>query len=191
MHHKKTLTILLAALCLGGCGVFHHQPKILVSTSDTHGVQQAWVPVSAADCGKRAICNGLGAGWSDNEPGAAVLVAQTQGAYEVIHDAVLDIDGRRVTLTEAPLPTRYSDAALLQHRYDSPAGRAAGQTSTRGFRTSLDVLRQVQAAQRVTLTVHAGKRHIEGVVVDKHVDSAAYRGIDALLARVDEIRDAR
>lgn len=184
--HSKLVVALGIALLLNGCAVFHHHPKIRAQTSHADGMQQVWITPRMTNCGKSAICSALGGGWTSNAPEHAVLVVQTQGGYAAIHDAVLDIDGRQVPLTEAPLPTRYSEMAHQDHRDDSVARQLAGETSTRGFQTTLDVLRQVIAARRVTLSVHTAKRTIDSVLFDDDVDSDAHRGIVAL---VDDVHD--
>jgi hypothetical protein len=171
--------------------MLHRHAKIPVRTNHADGSAQAWVAPAPANCGRSAVCSALGAGWVSSVPDAAVLVVRTSGAYEAINNVVLDIDDHPVALTQAALPTRFSETAELQHRYVSPAEQAAGQTSTRGFRTTLAVLRQVMAAQRVSVHVHTATRTIDALLFDDDADSDAHRAIAALLDQVDELQKAK
>lgn len=120
----------------------------------------------------RMLCTGLGAQWTEAAPGGALLIVRVSNEYLAILGAELMIDGQRHSLKAVEGSTEFSAPGSVMRE------------STRGFSTSLDIVRAITASRKTWLRVRTPHGYIEDAVVDGDTDSKAFHALKRFLSEV-------
>lgn len=183
---KKIFAIACAALLLAACGATTGQAaRTTVSTFD--GARIVSIEPHSTDCNMAALCSLLGATWTSNVPGKAMLDVEVMTDYTGIQSASLNIDGRIVHL-DAPESITHFKQVLPQPSAApyNPGLAVLGRRSSKGFMVPLDLVRSILSAQDVRLRVATTDATIDSVVFGPDKDSKAHHALERFIAQLDQ-----
>ena len=156
-----------------------------IATDDFDGATRVWVDPHGLDCGMTMVCPMVGARWSSNQPGDAVLEIEVLNAYAAIEGAKLNIDGEFIDL--APLDA----ASLTKFRSNvaTAAGAPVSRRSSRDYLVPLSLVQKIVAAGDVKLRVLTAEGVVDGALSGGKRPSKAQGALQRFIAKVPAQRN--
>lgn len=122
------------------------------------------------------VCTGLGAQWNGKRPNDTILIVHIFNEIQGITAAKLNIDGEIHTLSTKETFTEFSRPGSMM------------KSSTKGFLTSLELVRKITNSKRTWLRVSTNSGAFEDAIIDGEADSKAFHALKRFLAEVDKNR---
>lgn len=170
-------TLLLAALLASGSA---YAADAKIETDAFDGATRVTVEPHGLACGSNMVCPMLGARWTSNRAGEAVLQVEVVNAYAGIRGVTLNVDGEMVELTplEDGAATRYSSNAAIA------AGAPVSRRSSRDYLVPLALVQKLLAASSVKARVQTVDGFVDGELSGGKKPSKAYGALQRFVAKV-------
>lgn len=123
---------------------------------------------------RMVVCTGLGAQWNGKRPNETILVVKIFNEIQGITSAKLNIDGEIHTLTIKESFTEFSRPGSMV------------KSSSKGFLTSLELIRKIVNSKRTWLRVGTNSGSFEDAIIDGQTDSKAFHALKRFLTEVDK-----